>query len=59
MPGGGFRDPHQRPAAKVAEDVALSLVSTKSRARTLYGVAPTSDGKIDEAEMARLPVAAE
>jgi hypothetical protein len=39
--------------------VALSLVSTKSGARTLYGVALTSDGKIEEAETARLPVAAE
>jgi N-methylhydantoinase B len=54
MPGGGgYGDPHKRPAAKVAEDVALGLVSREA-ARELYGVALTSDGKIDEAETARL-----
>jgi N-methylhydantoinase B len=54
MPGGGgYGDPHKRPAAKVAEDVVLGLVSREA-ARELYGVALTSDGKIDEAETARL-----
>jgi N-methylhydantoinase B/oxoprolinase/acetone carboxylase alpha subunit len=33
--GGGYGDPHKRPAAKVAEDVALGLVSAKT-ARELY-----------------------
>ena len=54
MPGGGgYGDPHKRPAAKVAEDVALGLVSEKA-ARELYGVALTKDGAVDEAETARL-----
>jgi len=54
MPGGGgYGDPHRRPAAKVAEDVALGLVSKKA-ARELYGVALRADGKVDEAETAQL-----
>ena len=54
MPGGGgYGDPHKRPAAKVAEDVALGLVSKKA-ARELYGVALAADGAVDEAETARL-----
>jgi len=54
MPGGGgYGDPHKRPAAKVAEDVVLGLVS-KEAARELYGVALTAGGKIDETETARL-----
>jgi N-methylhydantoinase B len=54
MPGGGgYGDPHKRPAAKVAEDVALGLVSKKA-ARELYGVALTADGAVDEAETVRL-----
>jgi N-methylhydantoinase B len=54
MPGGGgYGDPHRRPAAKVAEDVMLGLVSVKA-ARELYGVALSQDGVIDEAETARL-----
>jgi N-methylhydantoinase B len=54
MPGGGgYGDPHKRPAAKVAEDVMLGLVSVKA-ARELYGVAVTADGVLDEAETARL-----
>jgi N-methylhydantoinase B len=61
MPGGGgYGDPHKRPAAKVAEDVVLGLVSKKA-ARELYGVALMADGKVDEAETAqlRMKVAAE
>ena len=50
---GRLGDPHKRPAAKVAEDVALGLVSMKA-ARELYGVALTADGAVDEAETARL-----
>jgi N-methylhydantoinase B len=54
MPGGGgYGDPHKRPAAKVAEDVMLGLVSI-SAARQLYGVAVSADGAVDEAETARL-----
>jgi N-methylhydantoinase B len=54
MPGGGgYGDPHKRPAAKVAEDVLLGLVSIKA-ARELYGVAVLADGTIDEAETAQL-----
>jgi N-methylhydantoinase B len=54
MPGGGgYGDPHKRPAAKVAEDVMLGLVSIKA-ARELYGVAVSADGVLDEAETARL-----
>jgi N-methylhydantoinase B len=54
MPGGGgYGAPHRRPAAKVAEDVLLGLVSVKA-ARELYGVAVSQDGVVDEAETARL-----
>jgi N-methylhydantoinase B len=54
MPGGGgYGDPHKRDAEKVAEDVALGLVS-KDKARDLYGVALKADGSVDEAETARL-----
>jgi N-methylhydantoinase B len=54
MPGGGgYGDPMKRPPDKVAEDVALGLVSLKA-ARELYGVALKSDGSVDEAETARL-----
>ena len=39
MPGGGgYGDPHKRPAAKVAEDVVLGWSRSKA-ARELYGVA--------------------
>ena len=61
MPGGGgYGDPHKRAAVKVAEDVALGLVSVDA-ARNLYGVALTADFVVDEAETAklRLKVAAE
>jgi N-methylhydantoinase B len=54
MPGGGgYGDPQRRPAAKVAEDVALGLVSARA-AREIYGVALTKDGAVDEVETARL-----
>lgn len=61
MPGGGgYGDPHKRAAAKVAEDVALGLVSVDA-ARNLYGVALTADLAVDEDETAklRMKVAAE
>jgi len=44
--GGGVGDPLERPAAKVTDDVADSVVST-SAASQLYGVVMT-DGKLDE-----------
>ena len=54
MPGGGgYGDPHKRPAAKVADDVERGLVSVQS-ARDHYGVALKADGTVDEAETARL-----
>jgi N-methylhydantoinase B len=54
MPGGGgYGDPHKRPAAKVAKDVARGLVSKQS-ARDHYGVALKADGSVDEAETAEL-----
>jgi N-methylhydantoinase B len=54
MPGGGgYGDPHKRPADKVAEDVMLGLVSIEA-ARELYGVAVSPDGVIDQAATARL-----
>jgi N-methylhydantoinase B len=58
MPGGGgYGDPRKRPAEKVAEDVARGLVSAE-KARELYGVALTADFKLDEAETAKLRMAA-
>jgi N-methylhydantoinase B len=54
MPGGGgYGDPHNRPAAKVAEDVVLGLVSVEA-ARAHYGVAVSREGRIDEAATAHL-----
>jgi N-methylhydantoinase B len=54
MPGGGgYGDPHKRPAEKVADDVARGLVSVEA-ARDHYGVAVHADGLLDEAETARL-----
>ena len=44
--GGGFGDPLERPAAKVAEDVANRVVSARS-ARERYGVALRADGSVD------------
>jgi N-methylhydantoinase B/oxoprolinase/acetone carboxylase alpha subunit len=54
MPGGGgYGDPHKRPAEKVADDVARGLVSVEA-AREHYGVTVSADGLLDEAETARL-----
>ncbi|WP_428670242.1 hydantoinase B/oxoprolinase family protein [Reyranella sp.] len=54
MPGGGgYGDPHKRPAGKVADDVARGLVSVEA-AREHYGVAVDADGVLDAAETARL-----
>ena len=52
--GGGYGDPHLRPAAKVLEEVRDGLISVTA-AREVYGVALTPDGRaIDEAETSRL-----
>ncbi len=49
MPGGGgLGDPLDRPAALVAEDVRLGLVSPEA-ARRDYGVALRADGSLDDA----------
>ena len=52
--GGGFGDPHSRPAEKVQNDVRQGYVSV-ANARTLYGVALNGDTlDIDAAETERL-----
>jgi N-methylhydantoinase B len=51
--GGGFGDPHERPAAQVAEDVLDELISREAAERD-YGVAVRSDGSVDAAATARL-----
>jgi len=54
MPGGGgYGDPHKRPAERVADDVARGLVSIEA-AREHYGVAVDAGGVLDEAETVRL-----
>jgi N-methylhydantoinase B len=54
MPGGGgYGDPHKRPAERVADDVARGLVSVEA-AREHYGVAVDADGVLDEAATAQL-----
>jgi N-methylhydantoinase B len=44
--GGGFGDPLDRPAAKVAEDVRLEYISPES-AYNNYGVVLDEDGNVD------------
>jgi len=46
--GGGFGDPLERPAAKVAEDVANGFVHAGT-ALDAYGVVLAADGSVDEA----------
>ena len=46
--GGGFGDPLERPAAKVATDVADGFVRRETALRD-YGVVLTDDGSVDEA----------
>ena len=50
--GGGFGDPLERPAGKVADDVANGFVTSKTAQRD-YGVAIHPDGSADEAETAK------
>ena len=45
--GGGFGDPLDRPAEKVAEDVRLEYISTDS-ARNNYGIVLDDAGNLDE-----------
>ena len=45
--GGGFGDPLERPAGKVADDVANGIVSPRG-AREHYGVALNADGSVDD-----------
>ena len=52
--GGGYGDPHRRPAAKVLEEVVNGYVSIEA-ARRDYGVAIDRDSlELDEKETARL-----
>ena len=51
--GGGFGNPHDRPAEQVAEDVRNGVVSVSS-ARSRYGVAMDADGCLDDAATAKL-----
>jgi len=51
--GGGFGDPKERKAEKVAWEVKNQVVSAQA-AREVYGVALTPDGEVDAEETARL-----
>ncbi|MFC5750143.1 hydantoinase B/oxoprolinase family protein [Actinomadura rugatobispora] len=50
--GGGYGDPHTRPAEDVARDVRDRRV-TRDAARDLYGVVVTGDGDVDAAATER------
>jgi N-methylhydantoinase B len=51
--GGGYGDPFARDPVAVATDVAVGMVSLEA-ARTVYGVAVTETGEVDEAGTATL-----
>ena len=51
--GGGWGDPHKRPAEKVALDVKNGYVSLAA-AKEIYGVVVNSDFTVDEAQTAAL-----
>jgi N-methylhydantoinase B len=51
--GGGFGDPHERDAERVAEDVREGYVSAEA-ARALYGVALNAELRVDETGTAQL-----
>jgi len=51
--GGGWGDPHKRPAEKVAMDVKNGYVSRKA-AYDIYGVAVNDDFTVDDAETNKL-----
>jgi N-methylhydantoinase B len=50
--GGGYGDPLERAAERVAEDVGAGFVSPRAAER-LYGVMLAGDGSVDEAATAR------
>jgi N-methylhydantoinase B len=54
--GGGYGDPRERPAARVAHDVRQGYVSAEAGRRE-YGVALAPDGSVDEGATARLRAA--
>ena len=56
--GGGWGDPLRRPVEKVADDLALGLV-TPDVARNSYGVVVKSDGGVDAAATAKLRAGAQ
>ncbi len=45
--GGGYGPPHERPAEKVAHDLAEGWI-TRERAEEVYGLAFDDDGEVDE-----------
>jgi N-methylhydantoinase B len=52
--GGGYGDPHQRPAAKVLAEVRNDIIS-RSVARDVYGVVITKENlEVDEGETAKV-----
>ncbi len=51
--GGGYGNPHERKAEKVAWEVKNEIISEKA-AREIYGVALKPDGSVDLEETARL-----
>ncbi|MBI4800220.1 MAG: hydantoinase B/oxoprolinase family protein [Desulfarculus sp.] len=51
--GGGYSDPHERPAAKVDREVRDEIISRQA-AREQYGVALREDLSLDEEATARL-----
>jgi len=51
--GGGYGDPHLRPAQKVAQEVRNQVISFQA-AREQYGVAVNPDFTVDQEETARL-----
>ncbi|WP_264796425.1 hydantoinase B/oxoprolinase family protein [Arthrobacter mangrovi] len=55
--GGGYGDPHRRPAERVAEEVRFGYVSVTA-ARDLYGVAVDERGVLDEPQTRALRSAA-
>ena len=54
--GGGYGPPEQREPERVRQDVLEGVISP-GRARSIYRVAVSADGEIDEAETARLRAA--
>jgi N-methylhydantoinase B len=55
--GGGFGNPHERPAERVAFDVVEGYVSAEAAASDYGVVVDAATGKIDEAATAKLRAA--